>query len=676
MVGPQAGFHEGQLEAIREVVEGSGRLLVVQRTGWGKSAVYFIATRMLRDRGAGPTIVISPLLSLMRNQLIRMGELGLTADTVNSTNQERWEEIAEGLAGNHYDLVLLSPERLANRYFREQVAPLFDRETLLVVDEAHCISDWGHDFRPHYRGIVRFVGLLPSNLHLLGTTATANDRVIEDVRTQLGAVRILRGPLARESLRIQVIALEDRAERMAWLARELPGMPGTGVVYCLTVADTERVAAWLQSRGLDAHAYHGQLDAEIREDLEQRLIDNRIKVLVATVALGMGFDKPDLGFVVHFQRPGSPVAYYQQVGRAGRQLDDAHAVLLTGREDDVIQQHFIDTAFPSARTVRMVLDEIEARDDTTPRALLQTLNLSKGRLEDCLKFLECEDVIERSGGVITRTANPWSGDRSRIDKATAVRRAELTAMQEFVATRECSMEFIARQLDDPHASRCGRCANCVGAFFESTVEPPLVAEAVAFLRRHGERLRPRSTWPPGGVLGRAGRIAEEERNQVGFALALWNDPGWGELIRQGKYGARRFSDELVGAAAHAIRERWNPSPAPGWVTCVPSSRVPDLVPSFAARLAGALDLPFHAVVRKIVATPPQKDMDNSTYQARNAATAFSVEGPVPAEPVLLVDDVADSLWTFTVIGALLRSAGAGPVLPFALAKATPTSGYR
>ena len=339
-----AQFREGQEAAIRHVVEGRGRLLVVQKTGWGKSFVYFIATGLLRNAGQGPALLVSPLIALMRNQLAAAKRMGLRAATIHSDNQAEWEGVERGIAANEVDLLLISPERLADERFVSNVlAPIAGRVSLLVVDEAHCISDWGHDFRPHYRRLERIILTLPPNLRILATTATANDRVMDDLRVVLGPnLSVSRGDLQRPSVTLQTITLRDQAQRLAWLAQHLPQLTGRGIVYALTVRDANTVSAWLGSRGIVAPAYTGQ--SEDREALEQALLRNEVKALVATNALGMGFDKPDLAFVIHYQAPASVVAYYQQVGRAGRALDQAYGVLLSGREETELGDSFIEVS--------------------------------------------------------------------------------------------------------------------------------------------------------------------------------------------------------------------------------------------------------------------------------------------------------------------------------------------
>jgi ATP-dependent DNA helicase RecQ len=374
---PDASFRDGQWEAIRAVVEDRATLLLVRRTGWGKSMVYFLATRLLRDAGAGPTLLVSPLLALMRNQIEAAARIGVRAASINSTNTGAWDRIEADLRQGAIDVLLISPERLANPDFRQQVlGRVANRIGLFVVDEAHCISDWGHDFRPDYQRLKRILQALPPNVPVLATTATANERVVDDVAGQLGTdVTVSRGPLARASLRLQTLTMPSPTDRMAWLAEHVPQLPGSGIIYALTVRDTERVAQWLRSRGVEAHAYSGRLANDERERLEHALLGNDVKALVATTALSMGFDKPDLGFVIHYQRPGSVVHYYQQVGRAGRDGNTAYGILFQGSEDDYIARYFIERAFPDPDDVDAVLAALEQADDGLKlRALEQALN--------------------------------------------------------------------------------------------------------------------------------------------------------------------------------------------------------------------------------------------------------------------------------------------------------------
>jgi ATP-dependent DNA helicase RecQ len=676
MLGPQAQFREGQWQAIDAIVTRRGRVLVVQRTGWGKSLVYFLSTKLLREKGTGPTILVSPLLSLMRNQIEAASRIGIRAFTVNSSNRDEWDAAEAALAADSCDILLISPERLGNDRFMRSVLPgVSGRAGLFVVDEVHCISDWGHDFRPDYRRIIRVIESLPAGMPVLGTTATANDRVVADVQQQLGPrLVVLRGPLARASLRLQNIVLVSQAERLAWLAENVPKFKGSGVIYCLTVADVERVTNWLQSHGISAEAYHAGDDAKIdREALERALLANELKALVATVALGMGFDKPDLAFVIHFQRPGSVVAYYQQVGRAGRAVDRAYGILLSGSEDDDIQDYFIESAFPAPETMTSILDAVGASAGLSINELLAQVNVSRSMADRALKLLEIDGAIGikfQKKTLYFRTSNPWQPDIDRTNRITALRRAELAQMQRYVAHRGCLMEFLARALDDPDSKTCGVCANCQGKGFSAETSAELVKQAAEFLGRVDIVLEPRKRWPQDLSLSETSVIPAEQRNAPGRSLCYYGDAGWGRLVREGKYEHSRFDDQLVDASARLIRERWQPDPFPEWITAIPSRRHPRLVYDFASRLAESLGLPFVAALVRTLEAPEQKLMANSSMQARNVSGTLKSIEEVPPGAVLLIDDIIDSGWTLSLAGWLLRKKGSGVVHPFTLARAT------
>ncbi|MEH2157022.1 RecQ family ATP-dependent DNA helicase [Nostoc sp.] len=670
-----ANFRPGQWEAIEELLQQNSRLLVVQRTGWGKSLVYFLATRLLRDQGAGFTLLISPLLALMRNQIAAAQRIGVKAETINSSNTDKWPLIARQLLAGEVDVLLISPERLGNEDFREKILlPVSQRIGLFVVDEAHCISDWGHDFRPDYRRIVRILQALPQNIPVLATTATANNRVVNDIITQLGSnLRVSRGNLTRQSLHLQNISIPSPAARMAWLAEQIPNLPGSGIIYTLTVRDAERVADWLKIQGVNAKAYHSDLDSEIRVVLEDELLNNEIKALVATTALGMGFDKPDLGFVIHYQRPGSVVHYYQQVGRAGRAVEKAYGILLSGDEDDDITNYFINTAFPPEVHTQQILNVLsEAVDGFSVTQLEQQMNLSRGQIEKVLKLLSMEfpAPITKQGSKWYLTPFSYQTDTEKIDKITQIRCQEQAKMLEYMQNKQCLMTFLAIELDDPDPKYCGKCAVCLNRpLLTETYSMELVNKAIQYLRRSNQIIEPRKKWPSEALVNYrfSGNIKNNLQAEVGRALSLWGDAGWGELVKQGKYQDNHFDDALVQGAFEMI-QNWQPQPFPTWVTCVPSLNRPELVPNFAQRLAEKLGLPFMPIVQKVQQTELQKKMSNSYQQAHNLDGAFAIDSwKGMSGSVFLVDDIVDSRWTFTVIAALLRRANSGVVFPVALA---------
>src|SRR6266853_6931901 len=496
MLGPGADFRDGQWEAIDLAANRRQRVLVVQRTGWGKSIVYFLAANILRDAGAGPALLISPLLSLMRNQILAAQKLGIRAVTIHSENLADWGQVETALAANEVDVLLVAPERLANERFRNDVlTAIAGRVGLFVVDEAHCISDWGHDFRPDYRRIVRVLRLLPPMVPVLCTTATANNRVVQDIQAQIPRLHIQRGPLVRQSLKLYTIVLDGQADRLAWLAQFLPQLPASGIIYTLTIQDARRTAEFLKQRGIAARPYHADLEGPERIAAEQQLLSNEVKALVATVALGMGFDKPDLGFVIHFQRPGSAIAYYQQVGRAGRAVDLAYGILLSGREDDEIQDYFIRTAFPPLKVMEGILKVLKKSDALTLDEIGSELNYSRGALEKALRLLEVDGAGQHDKTAYSRTANTWRADKARYEQVTRHRREELEEIKRYVTHAGCLMEFLGRALDDPGAAPCGKCMNCAGKTQRHELSAELVQAAADVLRHESLILEPRGFWP-------------------------------------------------------------------------------------------------------------------------------------------------------------------------------------
>ena len=684
LAGPEAEFREHQLEAVRDLVADRARVLCVQRTGWGKSAVYFLATALLRERGAGPALIVSPLLALMRNQIAAAERLGISALTINSTNRDEWDEVRALLADDAVDLLLISPERLNNPRFRQDMLPLFaERVGLVVVDEAHCISDWGHDFRPDYRRLRDMLAALPEGVPVLGTTATANDRVVDDVEEQLGgAVKTYRGELGRSSLRFEVVELPGQADRLAWLATWLEQLPGSGIVYTLTKRDADVVAEWLNTRGIAAEAYSGEIESERRIAVEDRLLTNELKCVVATSALGMGYDKPDLGFVVHYQAPGSVIAYYQQVGRAGRAIDRAEVVLLRGAEDRRIQDFFIEQAFPRRELVDRVLARIEAagEDGASTPELTAEVNLGRGRIEAMLKVLDVEGAVARAGSRWVPAGGDWSYDAERYARITDLRRQEQRAMAAFGADGRCLMRVLREQLDDPAAEDCGICAVCAGPKFAGTLDPALVREAALLLRSRPLVIDVKKMAPD--ETGAMKKLPEDVRAEEGRALARLGDGGWHPEIQAGLREGR-FSDELVTAAADLVRAWAIPA---DWITAVPARRpvagaageasplcdagaAQDLVSDFAARLAAALGKPFAPALERAQDRPPQREMANSAQQVANVRGAFRVAGELPPGACLLVDDVRFSGWTLAMTAGQLRRRGAPAVFPLALATA-------
>ncbi|HEY7272266.1 MAG TPA: DEAD/DEAH box helicase [Actinoplanes sp.] len=688
LAGAGARLRDDQWRAVAALVVDRRRVLCVQRTGWGKSAVYFVATALLRagvagEPPAGPTVIVSPLLALMRNQVDAAARAGIRARTINSANLDEWDEITAEIRAGAVDVLLISPERLNNPDFRDHVLPGLAATTgLLVVDEAHCVSDWGHDFRPDYRRLRTFLAGLPGRTPVLATTATANARVAADVAEQLGDALVLRGPLDRDSLRLAVVRLPSPAHRLAWLADHLERLPGSGIIYTLTVAGATEIADFLRSRGFTVAAYTGQAEDAERRAAEQGLLDNKIKALVATSALGMGFDKPDLGFVVHVGAPPSPIAYYQQVGRAGRAVEHAEVVLLPGPEDAAIWRYFASLAFPPEDQVRSVLANLSPDRPLSTQALEPLVDLRRTRLEMMLKVLDVDGAVRRQRGGWIATGQPWTYDAERLRRVAEARIAEQQSMIEYAETTGCRIEFLRRCLDDADARPCGRCDSCAGPMFDAEVAAGSLSAANMFLGRPGVEISPKKLWPTGmeavGVPLK-GRIAPAEQIRPGRAVGRLADLGWGARLRTVVSSDGAIPADLAAAVIEVLRswahgdDRWEQRPVA--VVAVGSQRRPELVQSLASHVAAVGRLPLLGTVTSAHAGETGQ-RGNSAQRVRALHDAFGLPAGLADAvsmldgPVLLVDDLVESGWTMTLAGRVLRQAGAPAVLPLALAVST------
>jgi len=679
-----AVLREDQWAAIEALAVDRRRALVVQRTGWGKSAVYFVATKLLREAGAGPTVIVSPLLALMRNQIAAAERAGIRAVTINSTNIDQWQPINDQIHAGEVDVLLVSPERLNNPGFRDEVLPRLAATCgLLVVDEAHCISDWGHDFRPDYRRLRTLLAELPSGIPVLATTATANARVTDDVAEQLGVhadgpadsqVLVQRGTLDRESLRLGVVHLKTPEQRLAWLADHLAEQPGSGIVYCLTVAATQEVAGYLRDRGLEVAAYSGQTEADERHALEQALVDGRVKALIATSALGMGFDA-SLGFVINLGAPSSPVAYYQQVGRAGRGTDDATVVLLPQIEDRDIWAYFASLGFPREEQVRETLAALAGSDRALSTATLETrVELGRNRLESMLKVLDVDGAVQRVQGGWVATGRPWSYDAERYARVAEAREREQQAMLGYLRTTECRMRYLREQLDDPEATDCGRCDNCGGLTLSSAVSETAVADAEQRLSRPGVVLEPRRMWPTALAnlgLDLKGKIAAGA--EPGRTVARLTDLGHGQALRA------LFREDTpdgpvppgLAQAVMDVMKDWAPewTSRPDAIVVVESATRPTLVRDLADNLSRVMQVPVVGTWSiRDPSVPPRAGQSNSAQRVAAVRRRGGLDAEVPAgATVLLVDDQVATGWTLTVAATAIRAAGASAVLPLALA---------
>jgi ATP-dependent DNA helicase RecQ len=672
LAGPDAAPRPEQLAAVTSMLAEGRRTLLVARTGFGKSAVYFSATRMLRDRGWGPTIVVSPLLALMRDQIAAAERLGLKAVSINSSNVDDWHQVEADIAADRVDLLLIAPERFANQVFRDEVFHfMLERPFALVCDEAHCISDWGHDFRPDYLRLRRLLDELPPNTPVLATTATANHRVTVDVASQLGSdTRVLRTSLDRASLHLSAVELDTDAERWAWISAYLDQATGSGIIYTLTVDQAERLAAWLAERGHRVEAYTGQTDTSERVGLEEGLRSNELKALVATSALGMGFDKPDMAFCLHLGLPPTPVAYYQQVGRAGRAIERADVVSLPRPGDDqAVWRWFEQVSLPPKQTCDDVLMQMSAQRPVSIAALETMVNLGRSRLSTLLSILEVHGAIDRTKGGYVLADPQWNYDVLQAARLSELRRDEAAQMLAYPGLTTCRMRYLREQLDDGEATDCGRCDICTGVTPAVEVDPDVAAAAQLWLDGGDIAIEPRKMWPS-GVDGVKGRIAASQQFRLGRALSRPHDGGWSAHVDRLLDGNLDMLDRVAQGLVGVLK-RWDWEQRPTWICPMPSRAHGAIIDAVSDRLGAIGKLPVYRVVEQVDSTrPPQRDQANSAHQVANVLGAFAINqtcfAECPTGPVLLIDDTCSSRWTLTVVASLLGQAGSGHVLPLVL----------
>lgn len=683
LYGKNAKFREDQLKAIISTVT-THSTLVVERTGWGKSLIYFLATKYLRGKGSAPTLIVSPLKSLMRNQKEAAEKLKLNTGIISGDlyeDSDKCKKFFENLKNDFYDLIFITPEQISKDEIRIQLISVEKEFSLIVIDEVHCLSEWGHDFRPDFMKIKNFIQTALSQnpkLHLLATTATANDLVIEDLKQQFRGKKetnIIRGPLTRESLHIYIVQNLSYEDRFAWILQYLKIANGSGIVYCLTVKDCELLALFLISNDIEAYAYHSK--SKDKEELENKFNKNEIKALIATTALGMGYDKPDISFVIHFQRPTSILEYYQQIGRAGRGISDADAILLTGFEDDKIAEYFRKNAFPEVELLENILDKLESKENVSLNELIQEINQKESKIKSALKQLEARDLIIKNRNGYSRTANKndlnvYIEEKERI---TENRIEEINRLHEYIKSSDCLMEFISKELNDPFPHKCGRCQNCANKKFNIRIDEKLRQKASEFINRTYiknpklNRIEPRKKLPNQ-------KLPPEYINKEGYFLCKYNI-GIGRLVKEGKYYDNHFSEKLVNEMSDMIITMQNRTDdysicKASVITFVPSLRRPSLVKEFAIELANKLGIICVDTIEKMKDTDEQKLMQNSEMQLKNLTGVFRIrEDSIPKiknKNVYIIDDMVDSRWTFTICGGILLKRGlVKSVTPLAIA---------
>ncbi len=662
--GKNASFREGQYEAI-EATLSHKRTLVVQKTGWGKSLIYFVCSKILKAQNKGLTIIISPLLTLMENQIEQATQFNLKCEQLNSSTYERHEEILNGMANNQYDLIFATPETLCKTNIITSLSSGSINIALIVVDEAHCISDWGHDFRLEYTKIKDIITTLPESTHILATTATANNIVINDINEQFGGdTFISRGSLTRKSLNIQTSVFNDDYEKYAFILQHIQSIPGTGIIYCLTKNDCESLSEFLNMHNISARPFYSGLNNDFNNETLSLFKENKIKAIVATIKLAMGFDKGDVSFVINYDIPKNITLCYQEIGRAGRNIDNAYIIILFSNRDIKINNFFIEQAFPTEEDSLDVYNCVKNNNGITKRAIQSLVNIQSGKINKSIDFLEHDGFIYKDNNKYYTAPKTYFYNKEHYNAITKQRYEDLENMKNIINVKTCLSKYIVNKLDDTTAQNCGKCTNCrQKLLFSTNLNEQALREAHNFIDNKYIVIEPRKMWLDGQSNKKIPLI-----NEIGFALTKYNNSFYGDLVKQGKYGdLKGFSDKLLNKVCDVIPKLFAKQKIL-YITAVPSKNS-TLVEDFTKQVAEKLHLKYIKILEKITNTH-QKDQQNSSYQCSHARSSFKIIDNIQHPHnynIILLDDMKDSGWTLTVCGYLLREYGFEKVFPFALA---------
>lgn len=647
-------FHDLQWQVIENLLAGK-RVLFIEKTGFGKSLCFqFPATQL-----HGVTIVFSPLIALMRDQVRSMQEKGIRAAAINS-NQEADENAAiiAKAQNNQLDILYIAPERMENAAWITAAREM--KIAMVVIDEAHCISMWGQSFRPNYRRIVNLVRLLPRNFPVLATTATATPRVQEDIIEQVGADLIpIRGQLMRSNIRLFVVHVESEDEKFFWLAEYLPKLKKTGIVYTGTQADTDIFSNWLQFLKFNSAAYSGRLDAESRMRVETDFINNKYDCVVSTNALGMGIDKPDIRFIIHTQIPQSPIHYYQEIGRAGRDGQEAFAILLYNPNEDVeLPRAFIDGSKPAVAKYEKVI-AVTKKALLGRNEIIKATNLKQTQVSVILADLIDQKIMNEqiAGRSKKYFFNPDAPalDLSAFETLRNAQNHELEKMLEYTSISSCRMKYLCNYLGDDRQGACGVCDNDAHQHMRVLTTDAMKQQLQDF----------RETFFP--VLE-----VETQRSNIvnGVAASYYGVSNVGAALRHSKYeGGGDFPDWLLRLTLKAYRKYYG-DPKFDMILYVPPTESGDLVKNFAEKVSSVLKIPISHKLVKSSATEPQKVFQSSISKKDNVHGKFLYQNPeeIAGKSILLIDDIFDSGYTIKEIGLYLTSIGAASIAPLVIAR--------
>lgn len=662
-----SGFHPGQREIIERLVRGQ-RVLAILRTGWGKSLCYQMASLYYPHL----TIVFSPLKALMRDQCQRCNEVYAISSAILSsdfTTEENHATLERAIAGT-LKLLFITPERLGDALWQRVVSTL--RISMVVIDEAHCISSWGHDFRLYYRRIIDSVAPLPDDTAVLALTATANKRVEEDILQQIGPALVIRGAMYRPNLYLNVVRVFGDWEKLCYLEAVLQGRSDTGILYTATQRDAEMAATFLNARGISAEYYHAGRDDAARQRVEQGLMSNQYRVVCSTTALGMGIDKPDVRFVIHYHLPASLIQYYQEIGRAGRDGNAAWCILLYDFTDVEIHEHLMQSAKPGEQQYKAVWSLLSQHHlGLDEHAMLLTTGLAQVILRVVLTDLEQQRYITFDSTKRTYSLHKASSDTTQHESfypaldfsarelVQIQKLQELQDIRAYVQTEDCYMKYVTSYLGDEHAGTCGVCGMCRRKHFP-LVRPSerIQASATHFLEQEYIPIIEECV------------INTTTVHEAGWALSYHGTSYIGKLVSLSKYeNGGPFALSLVVRVVEIVRTRYPMHTLQG-VVHVPSTSGNTLVDVFAQQVASMLGLTYLPVLTKKRTTHKQKRLVNRVQKEANVRGAFGVQPAtaVVERTLLLIDDIYDSGYTLREAGKTLLQAGATAVYPMTITR--------
>ena len=655
-----AQFHNAQWAAIEKILN-KERVLMIQKTGFGKSLCYqFPATQL-----NGLTIVFSPLIALMRDQVNSLNKKGIVAKCINSNQTpEENEQILEDAKKGKIKILYIAPERQGNMSWQETVREI--KVAMVVVDEAHCISQWGHDFRPDFRRIVDLVNILPKDVPVLAVTATATKRVQDDIQEQIGKnMTVLRGDLQRENLRLFVVKVKSENEKKIRIAEFLQHCKGSGLIYTGTRVNTQEYADWLKFVGIDAEMYNASLEGEERIRIEQGLKENRWKAIVATNALGMGIDKPDIRFIIHTQMPQSPIHYYQEIGRAGRDGNSSDVILFYNENvnkdgvpyDKMLPLSFINGAKPKIADYKRVINALK-NAPLGERGVMQELNMKQTPVRTILAdLLEQNIAVRNNDNKYEYRFDAPELDTKSFEELRQSKMIDLDAMMGYIETTGSRMDYLRKYLGDAITVSSENCDNTNLADYM----PKRYSEAMWLKLRDFKQ----DYFP---------EIAKKKTSKLepGFALANYSleDGEVGKMVHNCKYeGAGDFPDDIVRRMVRMIQKKMMGNKI-DMLLYVPPTESGDLVKNLAVKVGELLGIPVCHNLKKMRPTTAQKIPQNAILKRKNVEDAFDFDSPeiLEGKSVLLLDDIYDSGATMNEIAKMLKEKGAATITPVVIAK--------